>query len=41
MKKLIQKGIKYAKDNPEDAKRYAKKAYDTVKKYKDKQKPKK
>lgn len=33
MKKLFQKAVKYAKDNPEETKKYAKKAMDQVKKH--------
>ncbi|WP_277752117.1 hypothetical protein [Halobacillus salinus] len=40
MKKLIRKGIQYAKKNPEETKRYAKKAYDTIQKYRKKPKTK-
>lgn len=34
MKKLISKAVNYAKRNPEQTKQYAKKAYDSVQKYK-------
>lgn len=40
MKNLIRKGIQYAKQNPEETKRYAKKAYDTIQKHRKKSKAK-